>query len=59
MCKAFDESRRWLDRRGAARMVAVQAEVGAPIVRAWNASTSAQFFPKAATVASGLRVPDR
>ncbi len=59
MCKAFDEMQEmgWI---GAARprMVAVQAEGCAPIVRAWEAhQTSAQFFPNAATVASGLRVP--
>jgi threonine synthase len=39
-------------------MVAVQAEGCAPIVRAWEAhQKSAQFFPNAATIASGLRVP--
>jgi len=59
MCKAFDEMQEmgWIgaDRP---RMVAVQAEGCAPIVRAWEAhQDSAQFFPNAATVASGLRVP--
>ena len=59
MCKAFDEMQEmgWI---GATRprMVAVQAEGCAPIVRAWEAhQSSAQFFPNAATVASGLRVP--
>src|SRR5260370_3460374 len=59
MCKAFDEMREmgWIgaDRP---RMVAVQAEGCAPIVRAWEAhQSSAQFFANAATVASGLRVP--
>ena len=59
MCKAFDEMREmgWI---GAARprMVAVQAEGCAPIVRAWEAHRdSAEFFQNAATVASGLRVP--
>jgi threonine synthase len=40
------------------RMVAVQAEGCAPIVKAWEAhQSSAQFFPNAATIASGLRVP--
>src|SRR5258708_3214113 len=40
------------------RMVAVQAEGCAPIVRAWEAhQNSAQFFQNAATVALGLRVP--
>jgi threonine synthase len=59
MCKAFDEMQEmgWI---GAARprMVAVQAEGCAPIVRAWEAhQDSAQFFQNATTVASGLRVP--
>jgi threonine synthase len=59
MCKAFDEMQEmgWI---GAARprMVAVQATGCAPIVRAWEAQQSAaQFFPNAATIASGLRVP--
>jgi threonine synthase len=59
MCKAFDEMQEmgWIgeERPG---MVAVQAEGCAPIVRAWEAhETSAQFFPNATTVASGLRVP--
>ena len=59
MCKAFDEMEEmgWI---GAARprMVAVQAEGCAPIVRAWEAhQNSAQFFQNAATIASGLRVP--
>src|SRR6202521_1747121 len=59
MCKAFGEMQEmgWI---GAVRprMVAVQAEGCAPIVRAWLAhQNSAQFFQNAATVASGLRVP--
>ncbi|HET7151031.1 MAG TPA: threonine synthase [Candidatus Acidoferrum sp.] len=59
MCKAFDEMQEmgWI---GAERphMVAVQATGCAPIVRAWEAhQNSAQFFPNAATIASGLRVP--
>lgn len=59
MCKAFDE----LEQMGRIagerpRMVAVQAEGCAPIVKAWEAHQgSAQFFPNAATIASGLRVP--
>ncbi|HKW65256.1 MAG TPA: threonine synthase [Candidatus Acidoferrum sp.] len=59
MCKAFDE----LEEMGKIgherpRMVAVQAEGCAPIVKAWEAHQStAQFFPNAATIASGLRVP--
>jgi threonine synthase len=59
MCKAFDEMQEmgWMGAERP-RMVAVQAEGCAPIVRAWEAhQNSAQFFPNAATVASGLRVP--
>jgi len=59
MCKAFDEMQEmgWIGSERP-RMVAVQAEGCAPIVRAWLAhQNSAQFFPNAATVASGLRVP--
>src|SRR5213082_878757 len=59
MCKAFDEMQEmgWIgtDRP---RMVVVQAQGCAPIVRAWEAhQNSAAFFQNAATVASGLRVP--
>jgi len=59
MCKAFDEMQKmgWIGAERP-RMVAVQAEGCAPIVRAWEAhQDSAQFFQNAATVASGLRVP--
>ena len=59
MCKAFDEMQEigWIGKERP-RMVAVQAEGCAPIVRAWEThQTSAQFFPNAVTVASGLRVP--
>jgi threonine synthase len=59
MCKAFDEMQEmgWIGAERP-RMVAVQAEGCAPIVRAWEAhQSSAQFFANAATVASGLRVP--
>ena len=59
MCKAFDEMQEmgWIGSERP-RMVAVQAEGCAPIVRAWEAhQTSAQFFQNAATIASGLRVP--
>jgi threonine synthase len=59
MCKAFDEMQEmgWIG-AGRPRMVAVQAEGCAPIVLAWEArQKSAQFFPNAATIASGLRVP--
>ncbi len=59
MCKAFDEMQEmgWIEAERP-RMVAVQAEGCAPIVKAWEAhQSSAQFFANAATVASGLRVP--
>jgi threonine synthase len=59
MCKAFDEMQEmgWIGKERP-RMVAVQAEGCAPIVRAWEAhQDSAQFFENAATIASGLRVP--
>jgi threonine synthase len=59
MCKAFDEMQEmgWIN-SNRPRMVAVQAEGCAPIVRAWEAhQNSAQFFQNAATIASGLRVP--
>jgi len=59
MCKAFDEMQEmgWIGAERP-RMVAVQAEGCAPIVRAWEAhQNSAKFFENAATVASGLRVP--
>ncbi len=59
MCKAFDEMQEmgWIGAERP-RMVAVQAEGCAPIVKAWEAhKDSAEFFPNAATIASGLRVP--
>jgi threonine synthase len=59
MCKAFDEMQEmgWIGAERP-RMVAVQAEGCAPIVKAWEAHRDkADFFPNAATVASGLRVP--
>ena len=59
MCKAFDEMQEmgWIGSERP-RMVAVQAEGCAPIVKAWEAhQSSAQFFQNAATIASGLRVP--
>jgi threonine synthase len=59
MCKAFDEMQEmgWIGAERP-RMVAVQAEGCAPIVKAWEAhQNSAAFFPNAATIASGLRVP--
>jgi len=59
MCKAFDEMQEmgWIGAERP-RMVAVQAEGCAPIVRAWEAHREkADFFLNAATMASGLRVP--
>jgi threonine synthase len=59
MWKAFDEMERlgWIDRHRP-RMVAVQAENCAPIVRAFEQGLlQAEVFPNASTVASGLRVP--
>lgn len=59
MWKAFDEMEKlgWIDGRRP-RMVVVQAEGCAPIVNAFLAGEQfAEEFPKAATVASGLRVP--
>jgi threonine synthase len=59
MCKAFDEMQEmgWIGGERP-RMVAVQAEGCAPIAKAWEAHRdTADFFPSAATIASGLRVP--
>jgi len=59
MCKAFDEMQEmgWIGGERP-RMVAVQAEGCAPIVKAWEAHRDrAEFFENAATMASGLRVP--
>ena len=59
MWKAFDEMERmgWIDSRRP-RMVTVQAEGCAPIVRAFAAGANAGAdIPDAHTVASGLRVP--
>jgi threonine synthase len=59
MCKAFDEMQEmgWIG-SGRPRMVAVQAEGCAPIVKAWEAQrATSEFFQHAATLASGLRVP--
>src|ERR1700726_4654819 len=59
MCKAFDEMQEmgWIGVERP-RLVAVQAEGCAPIVKAWEAHRDAAgFFPNAATMASGLRVP--
>jgi threonine synthase len=59
MWKAFDELEAMglIDERRP-RMIAVQAEGCAPIVRAFEQHASeSQFWEEAATVASGLRVP--
>jgi len=59
MWKAFDEMERmgWITSRRP-RMVTVQAEGCAPIVRAFEEGNRfADEFPNAATTASGLRVP--
>ncbi|HAA52940.1 MAG TPA: threonine synthase, partial [Planctomycetaceae bacterium] len=57
--KAFDEMERlgWIGSQRP-RMVVVQAEHCAPVVRAFEAGAdSAELFENARTVASGLRVP--
>jgi threonine synthase len=59
MWKAFDEMERlgWIGAERP-RMVSVQAEECAPIVRAWEAGTeAAEPWQNARTYASGLRVP--
>ena len=59
MWKAFDEMERlgWID-SARPRMVAVQAEGCAPVVRAFDAgSAAAEPWEGAKTLASGLRVP--
>jgi threonine synthase len=60
MWKAFDELERigWLEARRRPKMVSVQAEHCAPIVRAFEQGTEkAQPWENARTVADGLRVP--
>ncbi len=59
MWKAFEELEAMgLIGRARPRMIAVQAEGCAPIVRAFEAhADSSEFWHDAATVASGLRVP--
>jgi threonine synthase len=59
MWKAFDEMEQmgWIDSKRP-RMISVQSETCAPIVRAFHAGERfAEEFENAATVASGLRVP--
>lgn len=59
MWKAFNELKEigWIE-GPLPRMVAVQSETCAPIVKAWEeGKTSADFWPNASTVACGIRVP--
>ena len=59
MWKAFDEMEElgWIGPERP-QMIAVQASGCAPIVKAWDAGTAtAEFWPDAATLAAGLRVP--
>src|SRR5215831_14479949 len=60
MWKAFDEMERigWLPRGKRPKMVSVQAENCAPIVRAFQLGTErAPMWENASTIADGLRVP--
>ncbi len=60
MWKSFEElaGLGWLESAARPRMVSVQAEGCAPIVRAFEAGLDrAAFFENAATIAAGLRVP--
>ncbi|MCK6540107.1 MAG: threonine synthase, partial [Anaerolineales bacterium] len=60
MWKAFDELEKlgWLEKTKRPRMVAVQAEGCAPVVKAVKENASAcEFWQGAQTIASGLRVP--
>jgi threonine synthase len=60
MWKAFAEleSLGWLRETRKPRMVVVQAEGCAPVVRAFEAGAAVcEFWPEAQTIASGLRVP--
>lgn len=60
MWKAFQELEElgWLNARTKPRMVVVQAEGCAPVVKAFDAGVdTSEFWTDASTVASGLRVP--
>ena len=60
MWKAFDELEKlgWLENTKRPRMVSVQAEGCAPVVKAFQAkATFCDFWTNASTLASGLRVP--
>ena len=59
MWKAFDEMEElgWIGKHRP-KMIAVQAEGCAPLVKAWNEGKSAvEAWPDASTIAAGLRVP--
>jgi threonine synthase len=60
MWKAFAELEAlgWLEKTKRPRMVSVQADGCAPVVKAFEAgAVSCEFWPNAHTIASGLRVP--
>ena len=60
MQKAFSEldDMGWLENVGKPRLIAVQAEGCAPVVKAFNNSTPVcEYWENAQTLASGLRVP--
>src|SRR5258705_11569003 len=60
MWKAFDELEKlgWLEKTKRPRMVSVQADGCAPVVKAFQAKASfCDFWTGAHTIASGLRVP--
>ncbi len=60
MWKAFDELETlgWLKQKARPRMVVVQAEGCAPVVKAFEAGAeTCEFWTGAKTIASGLRVP--
>ncbi len=60
MWKAFAELKAlgWLEKRDLPRMVAVQAEGCAPVIRAFESGReTCEFWEGAQTIASGLRVP--
>ncbi|HTI37154.1 MAG TPA: threonine synthase [Vicinamibacterales bacterium] len=60
MWKAFEEMEAigWMERGRRPKMVSVQAETCAPIVRAFEQGAErSEMFPNARTVADGLRVP--
>jgi len=60
MWKAFNEMAAlgWLDTHRRPRMVAVQSDGCAPVIKAFHAGSSgSEFWQDAKTIASGLRVP--